>query len=115
MINSVNIMGREIKIKQLSSKEIKEAKARGDVDSPESEELKAWYNPFEQTIFISKELSTESFNRILLHELTHACFAIGGLTHLLTGKQEEAICDMAENFLDLFKNKEFMQMLSSKG
>jgi len=111
MISSIKIMGRDIGIKLMSSKEMKEAAANGEVKVEHDAELQAWFSPFHQTIFISKELSPAVFKRTLIHEMTHAMFSVAGLTHLFTTKQEEAVCDLSENWLELINSKELYQLV----
>lgn len=102
-------MGQKIEILAVSKKDLLEKKQEfADSD----EEVWGWFCPIERRIYIYSGLEEASFKRVLLHELTHVLFAISGLTNVIDDKMEEAICDLNENMLDLFSNKEFLKEIN---
>lgn len=102
LINKLTILGREIRVKKATAKEIevvcKDKGCLGYFDG--------------NTIYVSRTLSEEQFKRVLLHEVSHAVLSITGLTNLLEDEKEEAICDAFESFVELFKNKNTNRFLS---
>ena len=45
--------------------------------------------------------SIENMKRTLIHELVHGVLCWGGVTHLLTEEQEEAVCTACEALADV--------------
>lgn len=101
----VNLMGRSIQIKLVSKKALK--KITGD-----NGDTVGYYSPPEAVIYLDKTLDAEARRRVLLHELMHATISLSGITHLLEDKMEEAICDVAENWVMLFRDSSLRRMIS---
>jgi len=101
----IPILGRKISVRHVSEKELaqltKEPDCLGFFDG--------------NTIFICASLTQEQARRILLHELSHAILNISGLHNLLEDKQEEAICDVFESFIEVCRNKVLIKYLNQSG
>lgn len=108
-MNSINILGRAVKIKPVGRHELAEA---ADVEPDRDGSLEAYFDPFNNTIYIYKGLDAEGYKHTLLHEIVHAYFCLSGMTELLEEKQEEAICMLLENMLPLFQDKKFVEHLN---
>lgn len=79
-------------------------------DEPD-EELWAYYDEMNYTIFIYEDLCAKAFKRTLIHEIIHAILAIAGVSCILKLDKEEAVCTAMENMLDLFLDKSFLTYL----
>lgn len=104
-MKEIQILGRVIQIKTCSKAELLEF-------DPESGAVLGWYSHDESTIYIHSGLDGEAYNRTLIHEITHVMLSVSGLSHWLEENQEEAICDLMEGFLELLKNKKFVDYLA---
>lgn len=104
-MKEIQILGRTIQIKTCSKAELLEF-------DPDSKDVLGWYSPDESTIYIHSGLEGSVYNRVLIHEITHVMLSISGLSHWLEDKQEEAICDLMEGFLELLKNKRLVEYLN---
>lgn len=87
-------MGKQFKIKPISLKKLK--KIASDIDT-----VWGYFDEMADTIYIAKALKGTKYERVLLHEITHAVLSITGLSNLLKSKLEEAICDSMENLVTL--------------
>lgn len=101
-------MGRRLKIVLVSQAEVAAYKAN-DPDLAAEAELWGWFDPINGSIHIWSGLEEAAFKRVLLHEITHALFALSGLTHMMDDKLEEAVCDVSEHLVDLFSNQKFVE------
>lgn len=109
-MKSVQLMGQTILIKMVSEEEIQEHIKAGNVELKNNEDnLMGWFEPSTFTIFINKSLRVDVLRRTLLHEMTHALLEISGSSHMLSEKQEEAMCTLVENFHPLFKDEDFLK------
>lgn len=109
-VKSVQLMGQTILIKMVSEEEIQEHIKAGNVELKNNEDnLMGWFEPSTFTIFINKSLRVDVLRRTLLHEMTHALLEISGSSHMLSEKQEEAMCTLVENFHPLFKDEDFLK------
>lgn len=100
----IPILGRRINVRFISDREL--AQAAGDADCA------GFFDG--TTIFISSSLPHERAQRVILHELAHAVLSITGLTNLFEEKQEEAICDAFENYLETFRDEGVVKYLNNK-
>lgn len=110
-MKEIMVMGRKIEIKLIGENDLVAHKYNEKMD--ESMDVHAWYAPVEQRIYIYSGLEPETFKRVLIHELFHVLMSISGQTHYFDDKQEEALADLAENFLELFQNKKFIDYLGA--
>jgi hypothetical protein len=102
-------MGRKVEICSVSKRELLERKQEfAEAD----EEVWGWFSPIECRIYIYSGLEQEAYKRVLLHEITHAMYAISGLTNMVEEELEEAACDLNENLIELFLNKDFLKEIS---
>lgn len=102
-MKELSILGRIIQIKMCSKRELQEFG---------SENLLGWFDSDSSTVYLYSGLESETSKRTLLHEVGHAMSDIGGLSEILKRKHEEAFCKLIENFLELFKNKKFVDYLN---
>lgn len=109
MIKKQIVLGREIKISLVSQEEL--VKMSRQVEPDNTGSLTAWFDPDEDTIYIWSGLPPETFKRTLLHEIFHSMLSISGITKILEDKQEEAICVLAENLLELFVDDKLREVL----
>ncbi len=65
-------------------------------------------------IYISTSVPNAEVKRVLLHELVHAFLDVSGVSHLLKGPQEEAICNSLEGLLGLFQDDSFTKFLNNQ-
>lgn len=82
------VLGKSVKISYVSKSELK---AHG-------EDLWGVYLPEGPEILIYKHLAVKRRLEVLRHEVMHAMLDISGLSTILNEKEEEAICNLVENF-----------------
>lgn len=109
-MNEVQVLGRTIKIRVVTQRELEKVRAQSEPD----EFVHGAYISTDETIYISRALKEDLKHRTLLHELFHAYLDISGSSYLLNETSEEVICTLTENFLELFKNKQFVDLLNNK-
>lgn len=106
MIKEVTVLGRRIPVKHVTKLELKEI-----YPDPE-EEILGWFSPSENCIYLWSGQTKESYRRVLCHEIAHAYMAVSGISNLLSNKQEEAISDLFESFVEQFNNKKLVEELT---
>src|SRR4051812_15118830 len=104
----VKVLGREVKIKLTTKAELTKLVEAGE------EELYGYFSPDLATIYIDAALDVETKRRVVLHELMHATLYLSGISHFLKSKQEEAICDVTENWVDLFRDPNLVKGLGGE-
>jgi uncharacterized Zn finger protein len=102
-MKEIFILGRRIQIMTCPKSKLQEF-----AQEQMNDDTLAWYESSDDTIYIWSGLEGRVFKRVLLHEIAHVMLSVSGMTHLLSHKQEEAVCDMCENFLNLFEDKKFV-------
>ena len=106
MIKEVTILGQKIKIKRQSTV----ALSKG-----EDSTTHGYYSGTERTIYIATEQTGDAYRRILLHEIMHAFLGVGGISAAMENHNlEEGICDLAESFIHLFQDKQFIEIMMPK-
>jgi len=111
MLKTITLMGREIRVRVLSRDELlKLMRELGQSPDPD-ETVYGFFDQMGCTINLWSGLEEEAFKRTLLHELFHAMCSFSGFDCLLDRdpQLEEALCTLSENWLDLFKNKKFVE------
>lgn len=103
MLTEVCVLGRKVHIKQVSKNDLKEMA---------DDEVLGYFDPSEDTIYMSKSLSSDVFQRVLLHELLHATLNISGLSEIVSSEQEEALATVMESWVQLFQQKKLIEELS---
>lgn len=106
-MKEINVLGQRIKIKRVSGDTL--SKNHGD----DSENVHGIYSGTDRTISLATELTGDTFRRILLHEIFHAHLGVSGLSSAIdSSKLEEALCDMTESYIHLFKDKQFVELMN---
>ena len=106
MLKEVTILGQKIKIIRQSLSSLSK-----DEDST----TYGYYSCTQRAIYIAEELEGDAFRRVLLHELMHAFLGVGGLSATMDKHAlEEGVCDLAESFIHLFQNKQFVSIMTNK-
>lgn len=99
----INLLGRKIHVRYVSDKEL--AAIAKDIDC---------WGCFEgDVIYISTSVPQHRAKRVLCHEVTHAILSITGLTNLFEDKQEEAVCDAFESYVDIFNSPDVVKFITS--
>lgn len=104
-MKEIRALGRRIEIRYVSKAELKE------LDPEDGEDFYGFYSNSEYTIYLWSGLSPEASKRVLLHELMHAMLDMTGLGSILADDLEEALCNLNENMLELFKDKKLQEYL----
>lgn len=102
----IKVLGYPVKIKFRTVKEL--SKKYGDT---KDDNIYGYYSAVTREIEIAKDISRDSMKRILVHELQHALLGISGTTNRLNDDEEEANCDLSENWLEIFKDKTFKRLI----
>lgn len=89
-------MNKEFLINPVGPKELVKYADKGET-------LYGYFDEVKSVIYIDNTLEQHIYDRILMHELTHAILSITGICNLLTSKLEESICDAMENFITLLQ------------
>jgi len=69
--------------------------------------LDGLYDKNKMEITLAEDLDDSRMRHTLWHELTHAYTCISGFTSVLTNRNEEMLCELLENQVDLFYTKWF--------
>lgn len=108
-MRDVTVLGRKIFIKSVSAEEME--RLRKNLGMPE--ELNGLFVEEDNTVYIWAGVEGEFYKRILLHELFHAYLSFSGHDSLLGEEQEEALCKLSENLLELFLHKKFVEEMNA--
>jgi hypothetical protein len=100
----IPILGRKISVRFASDKDLANL----------AKDSECWGYYENEVITLSSSLNHEHARKILMHELAHAVLKISGISNLLEEKQEEAICDAFETYVDVFRDEEFIKFMNAK-
>lgn len=92
--HKIKIMDKEFLVNPVPAKDIQKF-------ADKNETLYGYFDDIHSIIYIDKSLDQTVYERILLHEITHAILSVTGISNLLKTNLEEAICDAMENFVPL--------------
>lgn len=91
----IKILGREIKIKEVPTKELIELSGVN---------ASGLYDHLSLKIYIAKDLPEKEKMLVLRHEFCHSVMFITGLSQVINGDVQEIICESFANAMsDLFK------------
>lgn len=90
-------MGQKIEIENASKGVLRELSG--------SKKTIGFFDPQALTIYLDASLPSDQRRRVFLHELLHASLGLSGMQNLLTDRQQEALCDLVENWQSLFEEK----------
>jgi len=102
----IKILGHKIPVVMRTQ----EALTKDHRDSKEQNVYGA-YVEMKRRIELSKDLDSETQKRVLLHEIQHSLLSLSGMTNTLENGAEEALCDLAENWLEIFRDKTFRKLI----
>lgn len=94
--HKISLMGKVFDIYPLSYGDLQAQWSEGPQDP-----IHGYFDEMSSSIYINSNLKQSIYERVLLHELTHAILSTSGISNLLSSKLEEGICDAMESFVDL--------------
>lgn len=69
-------------------------------DGPE-DPIHGYFDEMSSNIYVNSDLAPEMYERVLVHEISHAVLSVTGISNLLKSRLEEAICTAMENLVTL--------------
>lgn len=69
------------------------------------------FHDIQEKIEVRSDLTGRPFKRTLMHEIWHAYMDTSGVSQVLDEKQEEMLCHLAENFIDLIEDRTFQRLM----
>ena len=86
--DTISVMGQRVKIV-----------VKDELTDSDGSELYGHIDKDKMVIELSKKQTSQQMVRTLLHEVIHCCLFIGGLSEILSKRQEEAVCRCLEHGL----------------
>lgn len=99
MINEITVLGQKVKVKFVSAKQM----AKLDTN-----DVHGYFDIGPREIYVAKDPDKELMKRTLIHETVHAYLDISGISQIMTEQQQEGICTLLENMIDLFRDGVFL-------